>query len=153
MDHNLQQTLAEVVMFSKMGRYITNKVMKYTKRGNLHTALRGCRLPNQGLKKSKEMHKVPKHSIEKPKTAIVATAPSVGFYKVSYKQVDKNGRSYNFERSMPHFAADRHFCNESSHVLYEVPESVLCHGRVTGFTQIARMTSRSDIKGSVRWQP
>lgn len=32
MDKELQETLAQVTMYSKMGRYISNKILKYNKR-------------------------------------------------------------------------------------------------------------------------
>jgi hypothetical protein len=96
----------------------------------------------------REATSLPKHSLEKPKTSLLSTAPSVGFYKVSYAQIDKNVRVHNFQRSMPHFSRDRHFCNESSSVCKEIPESALCREKIKGFTELARMTSREHIRGA-----
>jgi hypothetical protein len=36
MDKELHESLAEVTMYSKMGRYISNKILKYNKRTKTH---------------------------------------------------------------------------------------------------------------------
>lgn len=57
---------------------------------------------------------------------MAGTQPPVGFYKVNYSQIDKNARTYNFERSVPHFNRDKYFCNESNHYYRDMPDSSLC---------------------------
>lgn len=40
MDKELQETLAQVTMYSKMGRYISNKILKYNKHTKTQRSLR-----------------------------------------------------------------------------------------------------------------
>lgn len=46
MDKELQETLAQVAMYSKMGRYISNKILKYNKHAKTQRSLQSSP-PNQ----------------------------------------------------------------------------------------------------------
>lgn len=45
MDKELHDALAQVTMYSKMGRYISNKILKYNKRTKTHRSLRNSEKP------------------------------------------------------------------------------------------------------------
>lgn len=139
-----------------MGRYISNKILKYNKRAKTQRIPKIKPPPNEyylSPKKNKENGSPnhSRHSYTNSKEDIMAmTQPSVGFYKVNYSQVDKNAKIYNFNRSVPHFNKDKYFCYESNHYYRDLPDSLLCQEKIKGLAELSRMTGREDMKGSVR---
>ncbi len=53
MDKELHETLAQVTMYSKMGRYISNKILKYNKRVKTHRSFRSTQFSHQYLSTKK----------------------------------------------------------------------------------------------------
>ena len=53
MDKELHETLAQVTMYSEMGRYISNKILKYNKRVKTHRSFRSTQFSHQYLSTKK----------------------------------------------------------------------------------------------------
>lgn len=87
MDKELQSDLSQMTMYSKMGRYISNKILKYNKKPSNTHRNTSQSPPVQyitRIKKTKEsIHdnnsKSPNRREVKP-----FEAPPVGYYKLSY---------------------------------------------------------------------
>ncbi len=89
----MQETLAQVTMYSKMGRYISNKILKYNKHSKSHRSLRNVELNKEDylrVKKQKSPEKQTSeshHSSNKNKSMMYMSQPPVGYYKINFKQV------------------------------------------------------------------
>lgn len=95
MDKELHEALAQVTMYSKMGRYISNKILKYNKHSKSHRNLRHSQKPespSEGYVKARkvrdnsysESHSSPHNKF---RITVNNSQPSIGYYKVSYCQV------------------------------------------------------------------
>lgn len=91
MDKQLHETLAQVTMYSKMGRYISNKILKYNKHANSHRNFRNFPPPPENylpLKKTRYRETIgSEHVSSEANKSLEITEPSVGYYKLNYKQI------------------------------------------------------------------
>lgn len=90
MDKELQEDLSQMTMYSKMGRYISNKILKYNKKSSNTYRTKPSQPPpiNYISKVKKPKHS--NHSEAKPSThrsTNILDGPPVGYYKLSYKTV------------------------------------------------------------------
>ena len=89
MDKELEADLSQMTMYSKMGRYISNKILKYNKKSsNTYRSKPTQPPPVQYItktKKSKDSH----HSQAKSSTHRTTKfdGPPVGYYKLKYDVV------------------------------------------------------------------
>lgn len=70
------------------------------------------------------------------------TQPPVGYYKVNHTQVDRNARTYNFNRSVPHFYREKFHCNETKPVAKDLPDISSSKPCVKGLIELKRITGR-----------
>lgn len=152
MEKEIQANLSQMTMYSKMGRYISNKILKYNKKSTTQRP-RPSQPPLLDYVKAKKSLDSSMHSEKRSTThrhKKVFEGPPVGYYKVSHDYVEKNTRTYNFNRSVPHFYRDKYFCNESEPALKDHPDLSTCKPYTKGLVELKRVTGRDDMKGSIR---
>lgn len=95
MDKELHEALAQVTMYSKMGRYISNKILKYNKHSKSHRNLRHSQKSELACEDYAKVRKVRDNSYSESQSTphnkfritMSSSHPSIGYYKVSYCQV------------------------------------------------------------------
>lgn len=150
MDKELQEDLSQMTMYSKMGKYISNKILKYNKKScNTHRQ-RSTQPPIQYSTNPKKIKESLHTDERKNNNKQSLDGPPVGYYKVNHNYVEKNPRTYNFNRSVPHFCRNKYFCHESEPALKDYPDLSTSAAYTKGLVELKRVTGRDQIKGSIR---